>query len=69
MGSRRLSVHIPTYILGQSYFIHVTSIFRDKNIANFDCQIYNPSGDLVANGTLNVFRPDDIKQFMDEKNE
>ena len=69
LGSRRLSVNIPTYLVGQSYFIHVASLFCDKNIANFDCQIYNSDNNLVASGAINVFRPDDIKQFMDERDE
>lgn len=69
LGSRKLSVHIPTYLAGQSYFVHVESVFCDKNIANFECQIYNSDNNLVASGAINVFRPDDIKQFMDGRNE
>ncbi|MBO4582683.1 MAG: hypothetical protein J5714_01315 [Alphaproteobacteria bacterium] len=69
LGSRKLSVNIPTYLTGQSYFVHVKSVFYDKNIANFDCQIYNSDNELVATGAINVFRPDDIKQFMDAQNE
>ena len=69
LGSRKLIVNIPTYLVGQSYFIHVVSLFCDKNIANFDCQIYNSDNNLVASGAINVFRPDDIKQFMDERDE
>lgn len=69
LGSRRLSVNIPAYIAGQSYFVHVCGLFCDKNIANFDCEIYNSENNLVASGAINVFRPDDIQQFMDERNE
>ena len=69
MGARKLSVNIPVYLVGQSYFIHVISVFCDKNIANFECYIYNQNDELVANGAVNVFRPNDIKQFMDENNE
>ena len=69
LGSRKLSVNIPTYMANQSYYVQVTSSFCDKNIANFDCQIYNQENNLVAFGVLNVFRPDDIQQFMDERNE
>ena len=69
LGSRKLSAKIPTYLVNQSYFVHVKSVFNDKNIANFDCQIYNSDNELVATGAINVFRPDDIKQFMDAQNE
>lgn len=69
LGSRKLSINIPAYIVGQGYFVHVSGTFCDKNIANFDCEIYNSENNLVASGAINVFRPDDIKQFMDERNE
>lgn len=69
LGSRRLSVNIPAYIAGQSYFVHVSGLFCDKNIANFDCKIYNSENNPVASGAINVFRPDDIQQFMDERDE
>lgn len=69
LGSRKLSVNIPAYLGGQSYFVHVKSVFCDKNIANFECQIYNSDNNLVASGAINVFRPDDIKKFMDERDE
>lgn len=69
LGSRKMTVNIPTYLADQSYFVHVASAFCDKNIANFDCKIYNADNDLVASGAINVFRPDDIKQFMEMRNE
>ncbi len=69
LGSRKISVNIPTYLVGKSYFVHVESVFCDKNIANFECQIYNQENNLVATGAINVFRPDDIQQFMDERHE
>ena len=69
LGSRKLAVNIPTYLVNQSYFVHVAAVFFDKNIANFDCQIYNQDNDIVATGAINVFRPDDIQQFMGAQNE
>ena len=69
LGSRKLSVDIPVYLAGQSYYIDIVSSFCDKNIANFECQIYNSDKQLVASGAVNVFRPDDIQKFMDERND
>ncbi len=69
LGSRKLTVDIPTYLVGQIYFIHVAAVFFDKNIANFDCQIYNSDNNLVASGAINVFRPDDIQKFMENQDE
>lgn len=69
LGSRKLSVNIPAYLAGQSYYIDIVSSFCDKNIANFECQIYNQDKQVVASGAVNVFRPDDIHKFMDERHE
>ena len=44
-------------------------LFCDKNMASFDCQIMDDKDNIVASGVLNAFRPDDIKDFMENKNE
>ena len=64
LGSRRISVSIPVYLVNQSYFVHVKSMFCDDNIASFDCQIFDANNNLIADGALNAFRPDDIETFM-----
>jgi predicted hotdog family 3-hydroxylacyl-ACP dehydratase len=69
LGSRKLSVLKPVYLVGHSYFIHVKSMFCDQNIASFDCKIVDEDNNVVAAGALNAFRPDDIKQFMESNNE
>ena len=69
LGSRKLSVFKPVYLVGHSYFIHVKSMFCDQNIASFDCKIVDEYNNVVAAGALNAFRPDDIKQFMESNNE
>ena len=69
LGSRKISVSSPVYLVNHSYFIHVKSMFCDQNIASFDCQIVDADNNVIASGALNAFRPDDIKQFMENKNE
>ncbi len=69
LGTRKLSVEIPTYLAGQSYFIHISSLFCDNNMANFECKIYNQTNEIVASAAINVFRPDDIEQFMGKQHE
>ncbi|MBR3148321.1 MAG: hypothetical protein IKF41_03195 [Alphaproteobacteria bacterium] len=69
LGSRKISVLKPVYLAGHSYFIHVKSMFCDQNIASFDCNIVDEDNNVIATGALNAFRPDDIKQFMETKNE
>ena len=69
LGSRKISVSAPVYLAGHSYFVHVKSLFCDQNIASFDCQILDENNNVVAAGALNAFRPDDIKKFMENRNE
>lgn len=69
LGSRKISVLKPVYLVGQSYFVHVKSMFCDNNIASFDCKIVDTDNEIIATGVLNAFRPDDIKQFMEANNE
>lgn len=69
LGSRKISVLAPVYLVDHSYFIHVKSMFCDQNIASFDCKIVDEKDNVIAAGALNAFRPDDIKQFMENINE
>lgn len=69
LGSRKISVLKPVYLAGHSYFIHVKSMFSDNNIASFDCKIVDKDDNVIAIGALNAFRPDDITEFMENRNE
>ena len=69
LGSRKISVYKPVYLLGHSYFVHVKSMFFDNNIASFDCRVVDADDNIIADGTLNAFRPDDITKFMESNNE
>ena len=69
LGSRKISVFKPVYLVNHSYFVHIKSLFFDKNIASFDCQILDEDGNVMASGALNAFRPDDIKKFMEQTHE
>jgi len=69
LGSRKISVLKPVYLAGHSYFVHVKSMFCDQNIASFDCKIVDKDNNVIAEGALNAFRPDDIKKFMENNNE
>ena len=69
LGSRKISVLSPVYLVNHSYFVHIKSMFCDDNIASFDCQIVDENNNLIANGALNAFRPDDIQTFMEQTHE
>lgn len=67
LGSRNIHIMHPLYIANNSYFVSVKSMFCDNNMASFDCEIYDKDNNIMANGILNAFRPDDIKTFMEQK--
>ena len=64
MGSRDLHMMAPVYNVGESYYIHVKSLFCDDNIASFECEITASNGTVMATGNVNAFRPDDLQNFM-----
>lgn len=69
LGSRKISVTQPVYLAGNTYFVHAKSVFFEKNMASFDCKIVDKDDNIMAFGNLNAFRPDDIKQFMEQTHE
>ena len=69
MGSRDLHFTISKFNMGESYYVHVQSLFCDNNVASFDCKVYDSNNNVVASGNLNAFRPDDINNFMEYGNE
>ena len=69
LGSRSIDINVPFFKTGESYFVHVNSLYNDNNIASFECKIYNQNKECLAKGALNVFRPDDITTFMEGRNE
>ena len=69
MGSRDLHFALSKFNVGESYYVHVQSLFCDNNIASFECKIYDAQNTLVADGNLNAFRPDDLNNFMENGNE
>ena len=64
LGSRDLHIMTPVYRVGESYYIHVQSLFCDNNMASFECEITDKNGSVMATGNVNAFRPDDLQTFM-----
>ncbi|AZG74974.1 thioester dehydrase [Shewanella livingstonensis] len=66
LGSRKLHMHIDTFILGQSYRTQVTRLYQEESgLAVFDCHIYHQHT-LVAQANVNVFQPKDTQAYIDE---
>ena len=66
LGSRHITIDIEKFDVDKTYFVGVAPLFCDENIASFDCKIYDTDNKVLASGTLNAFRPDNIKTFMTE---
>lgn len=69
LGSRDLHVEIPVFLVEKSYYVYIKSLFCDSNMASFECSIKDENEEIVATGNLNAFRPDNIKDFMENINE
>ena len=66
LGSRKLTMHIPHYRLGESYQIRVTRLYQEESgLAVFDCQIFN-NDTIVASANVNVFQPQDTQAYIKE---
>ncbi|AQS38479.1 putative 3-hydroxylacyl-(acyl carrier protein) dehydratase [Shewanella psychrophila] len=66
LGTRKLQMHIPHYQLGKSYQTRVTRLYQEESgLAVFDCQIFHQET-LVATANVNVFQPQDIKNYISE---
>lgn len=74
LGSRRYSTTQPRFVCGDVLHIRVQQVLRGENgLAAFDCSIVHAAdaGDEgkapLASGTLTVFQPDDVNEFLQER--
>ncbi len=63
LGTRRLTLNLPRFEVGARYLVKATSIFNDHESASFACEILKDET-LVAEATLNAYRPTDLAQFV-----
>ena len=65
LGSRKLQIYHPVFLLNEDYDIRVKVLFCDENLASFECIMYNEkTNEEFANAIINAYRPDDIDTFM-----
>ncbi|KQV85168.1 3-hydroxylacyl-ACP dehydratase [Massilia sp. Root351] len=74
LGSRRYSTTQPQFACGDVLHVYVQQVLRGENgLAAFECRIVRAGGDCgaepapLASGTLTVFQPDDVNEFLQEK--
>lgn len=62
IGCRRYEAETDFFQLGSQLRIHVDEVWRDNQMAVFDCAIHN--GEQLAKAQLNVFSPTDTASFL-----
>ncbi len=63
LGTRKLTLELPRFEVGQTYAVTAKSVFSDDESASFECAIRCADA-VVATATLNAYRPTDLVQFL-----
>lgn len=69
LGTRKLDLHLDSFETGRTYRVAASCAFWDADAAAFSCTISDDSGAVVAEATLNAYRPPDFRQFLKEQAE
>lgn len=66
LGSRRYEASVPLFALGSVLHIHVLRAMQgDNGLGAFECRIEDStSGTVLANATVTVFQPDNVRDFL-----
>jgi len=67
LGTRRLDLHVDSFVSGRTYRVTASCAFWDADAAAFECRIVDEDGTVVAEATLNAYRPPDFKEFLMEQ--
>lgn len=68
LGTRRMSVLESWFVTGSQLDVAVEGIFEDGQMAVFDGTVHN-EGRLVVSARVNVYQPDDLRDFSQKKEE
>lgn len=67
LGSRRLDLRLTHFEAGRTYWVSAANAFWDNDAAAFTCAIRDDAGAVVAEATLNAYRPPDFEGFLKEQ--
>jgi len=67
LGTRRLELRAGSFAAGRTYRVTATCAFWDADAAAFACTIRDDAGTVVAEATLNAYRPPDFGAFLKEQ--
>jgi predicted hotdog family 3-hydroxylacyl-ACP dehydratase len=66
LGTREVIFHCEAYPFYEELRIQGKVVVNSNEMGVFDCNILNPSNDVLANCKLNVFQPEDPRTFLNE---
>ena len=69
LGTRRLDLRVDAFVVGRTYRVTAVNTFWDNETAAFACTIVDDAGAVVAEASLNAFRPPDFGAFIKEQSE
>jgi len=67
LGTRRRELRAGSFAAGRTYRVTATCAFWDADAAAFACTIRDDAGTVVAEATLNAYRPPDFGAFLKEQ--
>jgi predicted hotdog family 3-hydroxylacyl-ACP dehydratase len=65
LGTRRFETACSFYRLGSRPTVHVQEVWRDEQMAAFECRVEDRQ--TLASATLNLFQPKDAASFVRER--
>ncbi|WP_417514717.1 hypothetical protein [Minwuia sp.] len=64
LGCQRYRTYRDWIRLGETVTVHVNSRLDAEELGSFECRLQAESGDVLATGTLSVYRPRDLSGFL-----
>jgi len=69
LGSRKLVLHTDIF-KDETIYSQAELVFQNEELGSFKCTILGADKKtLLAEATVNVFQPEDIERFLEEKNQ
>ncbi len=68
LGSRRLALHVPSFLAGQELLVSARVAWDDGELASFECHVRDrESGALLADCELSAYSPHNIKDLLEKQ--
>ncbi len=68
LGSRRLALHVPSFLAGQELIVNVHVTWDDGELASFECNVRDLKSDaLLADCELSAYSPHNIQDLLEKQ--